>query len=163
VWKIEKIISKGDYNYCIVRGHPNATKNDYVLHHRVVMENHLGRLLNSNEIIHHKNGDKKDNSLENLEITFSAEHSRLHGIEKGLLLADLKCPWCKKLFQKQRRETFLVKPTKLNCTCCSNSCRGKLSRDVQLHGITAEMKQAISENIVRIFRKFPDNSEVTLD
>ena len=56
VWKIEKIISKGDYNYAIVPDHPYATKNGYVLEHRIIMENHLGQLLNPNEIVHHKNG-----------------------------------------------------------------------------------------------------------
>lgn len=30
---------------------PNATKNGYVLLHRVVMENHLGRLLEKNEVV----------------------------------------------------------------------------------------------------------------
>jgi len=58
-WKIEKIVSKGDYNYAVVKNHPNATKYGYVLHHRIVMENHLGRLLNSNEVVHHINGQKK--------------------------------------------------------------------------------------------------------
>lgn len=52
MWKTEKIVSKGDYSYAIVRGHPNATKNGYVLEHRIVMENHLKRLLNPDEIVH---------------------------------------------------------------------------------------------------------------
>lgn len=51
MWKIEKIVSKGDYDYCIVRNHPNRTSSDYVLHHRVVVENHLGRVLNSDEVV----------------------------------------------------------------------------------------------------------------
>lgn len=54
MWNIEKIVSKGDYDYAVVKGHPNATENSYVLHHRIVMENHLNRLLNSNEVVHHK-------------------------------------------------------------------------------------------------------------
>ena len=51
VWKIEKIVKNGDYDYCIVRDHPNRTKNNYVLHHRIVVENHLGRLLDQSEIV----------------------------------------------------------------------------------------------------------------
>lgn len=46
MWKIEKIVSKGDYNYAVVPEHPFSTKNGYVLEHRVIMENHLKRLLN---------------------------------------------------------------------------------------------------------------------
>ena len=60
-WVIEKVISKGDYNYALVRGHPNATKNNYVLLHRIVMENKIGRLLTKNEAVHHINENKKDN------------------------------------------------------------------------------------------------------
>ena len=36
--------------------------------HRYVMEQHIGRPLHKGETVHHKNGDRKDNSLENLEL-----------------------------------------------------------------------------------------------
>lgn len=50
-WKIKKIVKKGDYLYALVPEHPNKTKNGYVLEHRVIMENHLNRLLNSDEVV----------------------------------------------------------------------------------------------------------------
>lgn len=160
MWKIEKIISKGDYNYVVLPGHPNSTKNGYVLEHRVVVENHLGRLLNPDEVVHHKNGIKKDNRLENLEVLDSKEHSRHHGLKHGRVMVTLKCPNCGKLFSIRKGQSFLQKKNKY--TCCSKQCRGKFSRREQLFGLTLEMQTAISGNLVREFISH-DNPEQTLD
>jgi hypothetical protein len=55
-----KTIKKGEYLYAKIPNHPNSTKNGYVLEHRAVMENFLGRYLDTSEVVHHVNGDKHD-------------------------------------------------------------------------------------------------------
>lgn len=49
-------------------GNPGAYKTGWMLEHRYVMEEFLGRALNDDEHVHHKNGDRSDNRLENLEL-----------------------------------------------------------------------------------------------
>src|SRR5690349_21304657 len=46
--------------------------------HRLIMQNHLGRKLTFNEVVHHKDGNKRNNSIENLEVLERSSHSRQH-------------------------------------------------------------------------------------
>jgi len=66
-WKGGKITTKFGY---VKKYAPNHPKNivGYVLEHRLVMEEKIGRYLESNEEVHHKNGIRNDNSIDNLEL-----------------------------------------------------------------------------------------------
>ena len=70
----------------------------YIKEHRAIMEQHLGRILHPHEHIHHKNHDKLDNRLENLELLSVSEHMRLHWINPrkrpGAPVAGEPCANC---------------------------------------------------------------------
>lgn len=76
-WKGGVIKNRG-YRWLHRPEHPHAVR-DYVPEHTLVMEYAIGRLLNADEVVHHRNGRKDDNCLNNLQLMTHAEHKRLHG------------------------------------------------------------------------------------
>lgn len=66
-WKGGKFTTSKGYVMSRSPEHLNAC-NGYVFEHRLVMEEHLGRYLLKHETVHHKNGIRSDNRIENLEL-----------------------------------------------------------------------------------------------
>ena len=81
-WNSSLISSDG---YRLVRvgtSHPLACPNGYVREHILIMASVVGIGALQGKIVHHINGDKFDNRLENLELTDPSSHNKIHNLIK---------------------------------------------------------------------------------
>ena len=107
---------------------------------RYLLEQSLGRELQSNEQVHHKDENPLNNNLDNLEIKLLGEHQREHNPAK---YHDkyVVCAWCNESFlwtAKQQR-TFKSNRSRKNrktgsfdAPFCSSKCSGEYGRYIQL-------------------------------
>ena len=149
---MRKKVSNGNYVYVIIKNHPNATKNGYIYEHRAIIENYIGRILNINEVVHHINGNTKDNRIENLELMSRSEHSKQHIFSRGRKTVLLKCPECGIIFEIKKSNSFLQNKSKYSA--CSKYCSAKFSHRLKNNKNLKDIKKRLSENFIKEYKKF---------
>ena len=102
--------------------HPKASFWGYVPQHRLVYERHHGRYLNLRVDIHHLNGKKSDNRLENLHPCARSEHMALHREE---WMQTRRLPLSENRVREVLQETKNLKKASVILHCHSMTLRNR--------------------------------------
>lgn len=78
-WKGGRYETQG-YVFIYSPNHPRVKnqKRKYVFEHILVIEKKIGRFLKNNEVVHHINGIRNDNKINNLILFTRAQHMKFH-------------------------------------------------------------------------------------
>lgn len=142
-WKGGRTETKDGY----IRLHVKGTQ---ILEHRLVMEKHLGRPLTADEVVHHKNSDRKDNRIANLKLCTK----RSHRLEHTLTTWSRKFDYCVRCGTTERKHA-----SKGRCTRCHMYVREVEKRGYECEYVdgkrifTPEHRKRLSAASIRRYQK----------
>lgn len=106
----------------------------YCYEHRLVWEKEHGQPVPNGFVIHHKDGNKTNNDISNLELLEAKKHAKMHS-SKGVTMCSFVCPVCKKVVKREARAC------KNRICFCSLKCCGLFNFAKR----TKEEKEAVRE------------------
>jgi hypothetical protein len=131
-----RVFHKKEKRYFAVLVSPNHRTT--IASAKYVLETHLGRKLKDGYQAHHKDENKTNDVISNLEEKLKEAHIRDHNEDKVRKCVVLDCPVCGKEFTVEYRQTHWVKK-KGTRTACSRSCGMKPSKTSEVQIIKKEV------------------------
>lgn len=120
-------MKNGPYNLVKApEGYPGKTyRENYVYEHHAVWYLATGEIVPSGYLIHHVNGDKRDNRIENLEVVERGDHTRKHAIPAERV--EVTCVVCGRVIQR-RVKVYEFNAKRNSQNCCSKQCAGMVGK-----------------------------------
>ena len=130
----------------------SGLKRKTISYARYLMSVKEGRILNEDEHVDHKDDDKTNDDINNLQILSLRENNIKEAKRRGLKMVVLKCPYCGTIFEKRKRDSFLQN-NRLRYNACSKHCAAKFSALLQFHPNDPKLLQALKENVINEYIK----------
>ncbi|UKM62858.1 putative homing endonuclease [Aeromonas phage P19] len=150
-WKSGYVVINNENrrHICLVNSHEDRTTISYA---RYLMSVHLGRILNPEEHVDHKDEDKTNDVISNLQIMTVSENNKKHAKSKGgRQMVEYECPICQTHFSIRKGNSHLVESKKYTLKVCSDKC--KFTSSSTLYHLTKEQRFKKNESsFVRLFK-----------
>lgn len=166
----KKIRDLNGYRVLYLPEHPRAMKSDnwngWIYEHIYLGEKIIGRPLNEKEVVHHLDGNRSNNRIENLLVLESSQHTKLHGwLDRGAPYGEnlgvdrvnsVKskvnnfCKVCGTTLQSQQKEYCSVKCKALDTQKVKRPTKQELKELIEKNSWLALGKMfGVSDNAVR--------------
>lgn len=130
----------------------SGLKRKTISYARYLMSVHEKRILNPEEHVDHKDNDKSNDDIANLQLLSLKENNAKEGKRRGKKMVTLQCPNCNKVFEREKRQTHLQKGG--HYTGCCRKCSTTFGQLLFRYPNDLRIVKALNDNIISEYTKY---------